>query len=231
MVLRPVVCGLFAVTLAAPAVAQDDDAPQPTQEQLEAWLAEKPASADVSTPPTAPEAPPPPPRKHGFAVEGTIGALGNLGAMKNVSPTLPWFKAAIGWEPAKWLMLLAQGELAFGSTEYANPPPNPRGFTLYGFGGAVRFQFAPADRIGLFVQGELGAADVSNDVLTTYGFRDANKLGPYFGGQLGFEWYQISPHMALVVHGGARSYGNLARTIGTEPALAWTGSIGLKYTF
>jgi hypothetical protein len=232
MALRPVVCGLFAVTLAAPAIAQNDESPQPTQEQLEGWLAQKPASADVSSRPTAPEAPPPPPRKHGFIVETTIGAMNHMGAMNHVSPTLPWFRAAFGWEPAKWIMLLAQGDLAFGDTSYANPPPNPRGYTLYGVSGAVRFQLAPSDRIGLFAQGEVGAAAVSNDVLSTYGFRDADQFGPYFGGLLGFEWYQISPHMALVVHAGLRNYANiLQRAIGSEPALSWMGSGGLKYTF
>lgn len=231
MVLRPVACGLFAATLSAPAIAQDDETPQPTQQQLEAWLATKPATADVSTK-AAPEAPPPPPRKHGFVVETTIGAMGQLGAMRHVSPTLPWFRAAFGWEPAKWVMLLAQGDVAFGNTSYANPPPDPRGFTLYGFSGAVRFQIAPTDRIGLLAQGEVGAASISNDVLSTYGFRDADQLGPYFGGFLGFEWYQISPHLALVVHAGVRSYGNiLERAIGSEAALAWLGSAGLKYTF
>lgn len=236
MALRPVVCGLFAVTLTAPALVQadvqNDDTPQPTQQQLETWLSQKPATADVSTPPAAPEAPPPPPRKHGFVVETTIGAMGQLGAMRHVSPTLPWFRAAFGWEPAEWVMLLAQGDVAFGNTSHANPPPDPRGFTLYGFSGALRFQLAPSDRIGLFVQGEAGVTSVSNDVLRTYGFRDSNELGPYFGGLVGFEWYQISPHMALVVHAGARSYGNiLDRAIGSETALAWLGSGGLKYTF
>jgi hypothetical protein len=152
--------------------------------------------------------------------------------MKHVSPTLPWFRAAFGWEPAKWVMILAQGDVAFGNTSLANPPPDPRTFTLYGFSGALRFGFAPSPAIGLFAQGELGVTSVSNNVLSTYGFRDANSLGPYFGGFLGFEWYQISPHMALVVHAGARSYGQvLDRAIGSETALAWLASGGLKYVF
>jgi hypothetical protein len=220
------------IAVAGPVRAEDDETtPQPTSEQLQAWLATKPASADISTP-TAPEAPPPPPRRHGFVVETTVGAMGQVGAMQHVSPTLPWFRAAFGWEPAKWVMLLAQGDIAFGNTSYASPPPDPRGFALYGFSAAARFGFSPADRIGLFAQGEFGIARVSNDVLATYGFTDANSIGPYFGGLVGFEWYQVSPHVALVVHAGVRSYGNiLDRAIGSDSAIAWLGSGGLKYTF
>jgi hypothetical protein len=233
MVLRFVSCGLALLSLAGTAHAdeREEGAPQPTKEQLEAWLSTTPATADVSTP-TAPEAPPPPPRRRGFAVETTMGVMGQLGALKHVTNNMPWFRAAFGWEPAKWIMLLAQGDVAFGSTELANPPPDPRGFALFGLSAAARFGFAPSPRIGLFVQGEFGVAKVTNDVLTTYGFRDANALGPYFGGVLGFEWYQVSPHLALVVHAGVRSYGQiLDRAIGGDSALAWLGSGGLKYTF
>jgi hypothetical protein len=234
--------GALALTglLAALAVArnaqadakEEEAAPGPSQAQIEAFLSSKPASADVSKAPDAPEAPPPPPRRHGFVVESSAGVMGLMGGLKHVSPTAPWLRTAFGWEPFHWLMVLAQGDIAIASTAYANPPPDPKGYVLWGAGAAVRFGLQPTTALGLYLQGELGAASVTSDVLSTYGFKDANKVGPYFGGVLGVEWYQINPHMALVANGGVRSYASvLNRTIGGETALAWTGSAGLKYTF
>lgn len=240
MLLRLARHGAFAIgalSLSRP-VRAEETAPSgsaraaPDQRQIEGWLATKPATADVSRAPSAPEAPPPPPRHRGFVVESSIGAIGQLGALKHVSPTAPWFHAAFGWEPTRWLMVLAQGDVAFASTAYAPPPPDPRGYALWGLGAGVRFGFQPSPAVGLFVEGDLGAARVTEDVLATYGFKDANHVAPYFGGLLGAEWYQISPHYALALHGGVRSYSQLlSRSIGSDGALAWIGAATLKYTF
>jgi hypothetical protein len=93
-----------------PSNARGEDEPQPgpNEQQLSEFLAQKPASADVSKAPEAPEAPPPPPRRHGFVVESSIGAQGQLGSLNHVSPTSPWFHTAFGWEPTHWFMVLAQ---------------------------------------------------------------------------------------------------------------------------
>jgi hypothetical protein len=220
---------LLALALASPARAEDDD---PRRAEIEAWLDSDPASADVSKAPEAPEAPPMPPRKHGFVVETSLGVLGHLGALKHVSPTQPWLRVAFGWEPTRWLMLLAQGDASFGSTEYAMPPPEPRGFALLGASGAVRFGLQPWDTVAFFAQGEIGAAGVTDDVLLTYGFTDSDGVSPYFGAMAGVEWYQVSPHLALHLHGGVRSYSQLlAQAAGSDSALSWTGGLGMKYTF
>ena len=224
--------GLAALALSSSARAAGAAAPAPDQRQIEAWLATKPASADVSKAPAAPEAPPPPPRKRGFAVETSVGALGQIGALRHVTPTSPWFHAAFGWEATHWLMLLAQGDIALGSTSLANPPPEPRSFALWGLSAAVRFGMQPTPAVGLYVQGEVGATRVTEDALSAYGFKDANHVGPYYGGLLGVEWYQVSPHYALALQGGVRSYSQvLERRVGNDSPLGWLGAVALKYTF
>jgi hypothetical protein len=129
-------------------------------------------------------------------------------------------------------MVFAESDVVFSSTSYANPPPDPRSYALYGFGSGVRFTLKPTDRFGVYVQGSLGLASVSDDVLSIYGYRDADTFNPYFGGMLGLEWYQVSPHYALAVHGGVRDYPDLfARTLDDQMPLAWIGGASLRYTF
>ena len=114
----------------------------------------------------------------------------------------------------------------------ANRPPEPRGYALWGFGVGVRFTLEPSDSIGLFLQGDVGASEVTEDVLATYGYLDADDVNPYFGAQLGLEWYQVSPHYAFVFQGGIRNYAQLlGRQLSSATPLAWTGTAGLQYTF
>lgn len=217
---------------AAAAAEEKKDEPAPlTQEEVEAWLESSALEADVTVR-DVPEAPPHPPRHHGFVLETALGALGHAGEMRHVSPAAPWFHVAFGWEPTRWIMLLALGDVAFGNTSLASRPPEPRAYALFAGGGGVRFTWEPADWCGLWLQGEMGAATVNSDVLATYGFNDASGLSPFFGGTLGFEWYQISPHYALVARGTVRDYSQLLhRQLGSGPPLAWIGSAGLQYTF
>ncbi|HEX4338049.1 MAG TPA: hypothetical protein VH062_19200 [Polyangiaceae bacterium] len=233
MLPRLVPCASIALALLviAGGVRAEDSPPGPTEQQISAFLAEKPASADVSKAPEAPEAPPPPPRTHGFVLESSIGAQGQLGALNHVSHTAPWFHVAFGWEPTKWFMVLGQGDLSIASTTLANPPPDPRGYALWAIGGAGRFTVQPFTSVGLYAQGELGVSSVSNDVLSTYGYKKADEVGAYFGGLIGVEWYQVSPHYALALQGGVRDYPNLARAIGGDTAIALLGAASLRYTF
>ncbi len=158
--------------------------------------------------------------------------MGQIGALRHVSPTAPWFHAAFGWEATHWLMLLAQGDVAVASTSLASPPPDPRGYALWAVSAAGRFGIEPVEDVGLYVQGELGMARATEDVLSTYGFKEANHLGPYYGALLGVEWFQVSPHYALALQGGVRYYGQiLDRSLGNDPALAWIGAAALRYTF
>src|SRR5690242_19518316 len=157
----------------------DEPAPGPSEQQISEFLAQKPASADVSKAPEAPEAPPPPPRRHGFVVESSIGAFGPLGALSHVSRPSAWFHGAFGYEPLKWFMVLAQVDLTVASTSLANPPPDPRGYAIWGLGGARRFCFEPFTSVGIYAQGEFGITQATTDVLATYGYRNADNLGFY----------------------------------------------------
>lgn len=229
--------GLSALTLAQPAAADDEEDPerrQMTQQEIEAWLDARnvPGTRDVGAVEEQPEAPPPPPRKQGLVVEGSVGALGHLGPMRNISPTAPWFHLQVGYEPLSWLMVFAEGDTAFATTSYANPPPEPRSYAFYGFGGGLRFTVRPTDRFGIYAQGSFGLARISEDVLNVYGFPDADEFNTYYGGQLGLEWYQVNPHYALALHGGVKNYDNIfGRAGGGKVALAWTGGVSIRYAF
>ncbi|HET7544871.1 MAG TPA: hypothetical protein VFK05_33620 [Polyangiaceae bacterium] len=177
-------------------------------------------------------APLPPPRHHGFVVESGIGALGQIGDMKYTSPVAPWFHLQVGYEPLRFLMVFVEGDLVLSNTSYASPPPPPRTYSLWGFGGGLRGTVKASERVGLYLQASLGAAEVTNDVLTIYGYQDADKLNLYLAAELGAEWYQVSPHWALAVHGGVRDYtGTFKREFSDLPPLAWVSGLGLRYTF
>jgi hypothetical protein len=176
--------------------------------------------------------PPPPPRHRGFVVESSVGAFGQLGDMKHISPIAPWFRLQFGYEPLRFLMLFAEGDLMVSNTSYAAQPPPPRTYALWGFGAGLRGTVKPSDRVGLYLQGSLGGAEISDDVLSTYGYPNADKFNLYVGGELGVEWYQVDPHLALALHGGVRDYtAAFKRDQSTGPPLAWVSGVALRYTF
>jgi hypothetical protein len=232
-------CGAFcALGLAFALVssrARADDEPQRrdmTQEEMEKWLSSEQEPKDVGAAEEPEEAPPPPPRHHGFVVESSVGALGHLGTLKNISPTSPWFHLQFGYEPVSFLMVYIEGDLVFSNTSYANPPPEKRAYALYGGGAGLRGTIKPTDRFGIYVQGSLGMARVNDDVLFPYGYSNADRFNFYFGGELGLEWYQVNPHMALAIHGGIRDYSDgLGRDRSSTSELAWISGVSLRYVF
>ena len=176
--------------------------------------------------------PPPPPRHKGFVVESSIGAFGQIGAMKNISPIAPWFHLQFGYEPLRFLMVFAEGDLMISNTSYAHPPPEPRTYALWGFGAGLRGTVKPSDRVGLYLQGSLGGAEVTDDVLGIYGYEHADSFNLYFAGELGVEWYQVSPHLALAAHGGVRDYtATFKREQSNQPPLGWVSGASLRYAF
>jgi hypothetical protein len=176
-------------------------------------------------------APPPPPRHKGFVVESGIGALGQIGEMKHISPLAPWFHLQFGYEPFRFLMVFAEGDLVLSNTGYAHQPPPERTYALWGLGAGLRGTAKVSERVGLYLQASLGGAEVTDDVLYSYGFHDADKFNLYLAGELGVEWYQVSPHLALTLHGGVRDYTNFKRQESSSPPLAWVSALGLRYTF
>lgn len=176
--------------------------------------------------------PPLPPRHHGFVVESSIGAFGQIGTMKNISPIAPWFHLQFGYEPLRFLMVFAEGDLMVCNTSYAHPPPEPRTYSLWGLGAGLRGTVKPGERVGLYLQASLGGAEVNSDVLGISGYDNADRFNLYLAAELGLEWYQVSPHLALAVHGGLRDYtATFKREQSDQPPLAWVSGLSLRYTF
>jgi hypothetical protein len=91
--------------------------------------------------------------------------------------------------------------------------------------------FQVSDWLGVMAQGSLGVSLISEqNVLSIYGFPNADEPNPYFGGELGLEWYPVNPHLALGVRGGLRSYSGMARESETAP-FALLGSGQIRYAF
>jgi hypothetical protein len=201
------------------------------QADVEAWLEADPAEVDTAAVDEDLDAPLVAPRHRGFVVEGSVGALGHLGHMRNISPVAPWFRLQVGYELFDWLMVFGQGDVSLASTRYASSPPDSRGYALFGLGTGARLSWQPLDALGLYLQGDVGLASVNQDVLSTYGYANADRLRPYFGGMLGVEWFQVSPHYALALYGGVRDYvQNFERINGIKPPVAWLGGLAIRYT-
>jgi hypothetical protein len=227
-------CCLSAVTVTRPTLADEDEPEQRqmTQQEMEKWLESEPEEVkDVGSIDEPEEAPPLPPRDHGFVVESSVGALGHLGPLKNVSPVSPWFHLQFGYEPLSFLMVYAESDLVFSNTSYANPPPEPRAYALYGFGGGLRLTVKPHDRFGIYVTGSAGIARINEDLLFVYGYPNADRWNLYYGGELGLEWYQVNPHMALALHGGVRNYDAGLGRVNGPMSLAWISGVSLRYVF
>jgi len=224
--------GAAAVGQAAEAAPNER---QLTPEEIDAWLdsrAMPKSQGDHGSDADDAEAPPPPPRKKGFVIESSMGVLGQIGSLKHIIPNSPWFGLHVGYEPLRPLMVFAETDLFVTSTSYAHEPPPPRSFAFWNVGGGVRLTIKPSDRIGVYLQGSIGGGRATEDVLKLYGYRHADSLGFYQSAELGLEWYQVSPHLALVAHGGVRNYPrNFARDRDTGAPMAWLSSAGLRYTF
>ena len=229
---RRVLSGLAACatahTTAAAAAENKPETRQMTQAEIEHWLDEEAGdTVDLGAADTE-EAPPPPPRHHGFVLQSSVGGIGHLGPLNTVSPTSPEFRLTAGYEILDWFMLLGETGLMLSSTRFA---PEPRTYAYYSFGGGLRFSVGLGESFALYLQGSLGAARANDDVLVIHGYRDSTQLSLYFGGQLGFEWYQVNPHLALGLDAGVYDYVGLARERSTSPPLAIKSAVSIKYTF
>ena len=84
----------------------------------------------------------------------------------------------------------------------------------------------------MLAQGSLGFSLISEEnVLSVYGFPNADEPNLYLGGEIGFEWYPVNPHLALGLRGGLRTYPGLARDPGETAPFALIGSAQIRYTF
>jgi hypothetical protein len=177
---------------------------------------------------TALDVPPLPPRRRGLSVEASLGALGFASKLHNLSPAASRFRLQVGYDVLRWLMVFASSELAFTSTRYQPPA---RAFTILALGAGLRATVPLGERLGAYLQADLGTTEVTSNVLHSYGYFGAETFGPYFGAQAGLEWYALDPHYALAVAGGARRLPGFSRSIGSDSGLAWLGSVAIRYTF
>src|SRR3954466_9464624 len=76
-----------------------------TTEEVVSWLDAKGDATPLTDSGAEEEelAPAPPPRHRGFVVESGIGAFGQIGEMKHISPIAPWFHLQFGYEPLRFL--------------------------------------------------------------------------------------------------------------------------------
>lgn len=207
---------------------------QITTSEIESWLDAEPGAtpADKGATPED-ETPLPAPRHHGLVLESALGFVTQIGSMKHIAPTAPDFGLRMGYEFLDWLMPFVEANVAFASTAYAPRPPPERSYFHYGAGAGLRLTVPLGRILAVLAQGSLGFARVSEqNVLSVYGFPDADEANLYLDAQLGLEWYQVNPHLALAFHGGVRHYGaGLERDRGSDPPIAAVGNVSLRYAF
>jgi hypothetical protein len=211
--------------------ADDNTNREPTYDEsaLKSALEEAPGARKTQDKAgSALEVPPPPPRKSGVVVEGSLGAMGFLGKLKNISPAASSFHLQLGFEPFRWFMVFGEGDLSFTSTRYSPPA---RGYSIYAFGAGARGTVGLSERVSAYAQVDFGLTSASSNVLHSYGFYDAENLNGYFGATAGLEWYQADPHYALAVYGGVRSAQGFLRAVPGDNALAWRGAAAIRYAF
>jgi len=205
-----------------------------TTSEIEEWLEAEPGNKPVDQGvDDGDEEPLPAPRHHGVVVESGVGFVNHLGDLGHITPMAPWFQVRVGYEPFSWLMPFIEADASFASTAYASRPPPPRSYWHYGAGAGLRLGFAISQTFGVMVQGSLGLALISEqNVLSIYGYPNADEPSLYAGAELGFEWYPVNPHLAVGVRGGIRTYGSgLARERGGGSPLAALGSVQIRYAF
>jgi hypothetical protein len=199
----------------------------------------RPPEPRASTPTSPDEAPPPRPRRRGLLLESALGVLAFAGQFRHVAPPAYLIRTTLGFEVLRWLTALAESELAFTDTTETQDPSNARAFPIWGFGGGLRVSAPFGSRLAGLVEGDVGAlaAAVPRNTLVNLGFRSAESPGAYLGGRVGVDWYQVDPHLALVIRSGARAALGFSASQGTAGAgtgdvpLMWDIAVGLRYVF
>jgi hypothetical protein len=221
----------------APAFAQAELAPDAQVKISTAAPEGKTSEPDTTLPAPPAEVPPGRPRHKGVVVETTAGMLAFAGQFRHVSPPAFWLHGQVGYEIFRWLMVFGESELALTDTSEAQDESHAMAFPIFGFGAGLRGTVHITERIALFLQGDLGEMEamVPQGSLALLGFANAENLNLYFGGRLGFEWYQVDRHLALVAQGGFRDAQGFSKSEPFFPSsdtpLMWDGALGLRYTF
>jgi hypothetical protein len=225
---------LSSIAVTGKARAAESRERQITTSEIEGWLDAEPGAKPVDQgPEEGDEAPLPAPRRHGLVIESGVGFVNHLGELKHILPVAPLFQVRLGYEVLPWVMPFVESDVSFASTAYASRPPPPRAFWHLAGGAGVRLTFAFSEAFGVMAQGSLGFAMVSEqNVLSVYGYPNADEPNLYLGGEGGFEWYPVNPHLTLGVRAGLRTYGaGLERETGGGAPLALLASGQIRYAF
>ncbi|MCA9600979.1 MAG: hypothetical protein R3A78_02745 [Polyangiales bacterium] len=166
---------------------------------------------------------------HGFYAEAWLGARGYVGGLGDMSNVGPMAAVGVGYELFPWLWAGAIFECSFHGTD-APAPPSPTIFEQLGLLGTLRFQLDLSARAALWLGGEVGAHLLLNDVLETYGYKDATSLGLMFGGSLGGDWHFVNQHTSIGLLGGARMLPSV-KGIDDVATIAIHGALYLRYVF
>ncbi|MBX3247968.1 MAG: hypothetical protein KF901_12380 [Myxococcales bacterium] len=167
--------------------------------------------------------------KHGWYVDAHLGARGFIGGVGRFSRPGPVLRLGVGYEIARWLYLGAAAEGSIHMTN-APSPPGPTAFEVLDFLLDLRIQANLSARAALWLGGEFGIGLATADVLRTYGFQDAARVGLVYGGQLGFDWHMRNRHHSWGLTAGARIHDGL-KGIDGELAIAVHGTMYLRYVF
>ncbi len=187
-----------------------------------AWSS--PATAQETAPPLAPQRP-------GFAIEASLGAYVPTGKLANLSSPGAWTRFAIGWDVKRWFELYGAADVAFLSTDRAQPPPSPHAYRIWGFEGGGRFFLPIGDRVRIPFRLGVGAhAAVDDDVLSTYGFANEQSLGVSLSGATGVEWRAPSRHFGLYWEIGARMDAAIKHSSDGAATIAILSCLGIHYT-
>ncbi len=218
----------FAFAFAWGRIAHAEDAPPPPIDL------ESDAKAPVVEPTEPPpDAPPPPPYKKSLVLDSSIGALAFFGKFGKTAPPGPWLHTQLGYELLDWLMVFAEGDLAFTDTSGSQDPPKTRAFPVVGFGAGARFTICFTPRFGVYAQASFGElkADIAHNALAIIGFKDAEAFNLYAGARLGVEWYQLDRHFALGANAGIRDAQGFAKVGSGDTPLVFDAGASLRYAF
>jgi hypothetical protein len=140
------------------------------------------------------------PSSSGYVTEAGIGATAFIGPNAGYSAIGPGFHLRVGYDLFSWFTV--GGHLG-ASTHQATVPPPPEGeyYQLYTAAADARLS-ASAGRFGLFVDGGLGLAYISSNVLGKVGILDpGQRVTVQFEAGGGIEYQLQNRHYAFGLAG------------------------------
>ncbi|MDB4974239.1 MAG: hypothetical protein JWN48_2580 [Myxococcaceae bacterium] len=146
----------------------------------------------------------------GLFLEAQLGGSTFAGDARKVSHAGPRLAIALGYELTRWVSLLLQVEGSMHQTDN-RPPPAHTAYQLVGSVVGVRFSLPLDARFAIWAAGLIGLAWANGDVMHALGFKDADRVGLNYGGELGFDWHMRSRHHSLGLLAGARQLPALQR--------------------